>query len=116
METHFFLIPSKGVIFAPSWPTTRTLKYQTAYGNHSRIADDIARHLGQASEMPRQMLEAFVAEAYRAQQLSRRQLSQLLGFDYWQTEEFLTQHEAKRPFTMEDLQIDRQTLASLPQK
>jgi hypothetical protein len=30
------------------------------------LPDDIARHLGEASEMPRQMLEAFAAEAYRA--------------------------------------------------
>ena len=36
------------------------------------------------------------AEAYRAQRLSRHQLSQLLGFDYWQTDEFLTRHEARR--------------------
>lgn len=80
------------------------------------LPDDIARHLGEASEMPRQMLEAFAAEAYRVQRLSRHQLSQLLGFDYWQTEEFLSRHEARRSFTLEDLQIDRQSLASLPRK
>ncbi len=80
------------------------------------LPDDIARHLGAAGEMPRQMLEAFAAEAYRAQRLSRHQLSRLLGLDYWRTEEFLDQHEARRPFTLADLQIDRQSLASLPQK
>jgi hypothetical protein len=80
------------------------------------LPDDIARHLGEASKMPRQMLEAFAAEAYRAQKLSRHQLSQLLGLDYWQTDGFLTQHEARRPLTLEDLEIDRQSLASLPQK
>ncbi|HEY3855779.1 MAG TPA: UPF0175 family protein [Verrucomicrobiae bacterium] len=81
-----------------------------------QLPDNIARHLGEASEMPRQILEAFGAEAYRDQRLSRRQLSQLLGFDYWQTEEFLTQHEARRPVTLMDLQIDRQSLASLRRK
>ena len=80
------------------------------------LPDDIAGRLGEASEMPRQMLEAFAAEAYRAQRLSRHQLGQLLGLDYWETEEFLTRHEARRSFTLEDLQIDRQSLASLPQK
>jgi len=80
------------------------------------LPDEIARHLGEASAMPRQMLEAFAAEAYRAQRLSRHQLRQLLGFDYWQTEEFLTQHEARRPVTLLDLEIDRQSLASLPRK
>ena len=80
------------------------------------LPDDIARHLGETNQIPRQMLEAFAAEAYRGQRLSRHQLSELLGLDYWQTEEFLTRHEAKRPITLADLQIDRQSLASLPQK
>jgi Uncharacterised protein family (UPF0175) len=80
------------------------------------LPDDIAKHLGEANKVPRQMLEAFAAEAYRGQKLSRHQLSQLLGLDYWQTEEFLTQHEARRPFTLADLETDRRSLASLPQK
>jgi len=80
------------------------------------LPDDIAKHLGETSAMPRQMLEAFAAEAYRTQRLSRHQLSQVLALDYWQTQHFLTSHEAKRPFTLADLQIDRQSLASLPQK
>lgn len=78
------------------------------------LPDEIARHLGEESKMPRQMLEAFAAEAYRDQRLSRHQLSQLLALDYWETEDFLTQHEARRPFTLADLQIDRQSLALLP--
>jgi hypothetical protein len=80
------------------------------------LPDEIARHLGEATEMPRQMLEAFAAEAYRAHRLSRHQLSRLLGLDYWKTEDFLTQHEAKRSVTRAELQIDRQSLASLPEK
>jgi hypothetical protein len=78
--------------------------------------DDIAKHLGEISAMPRQMLEAFAAEAYRTHRLSRHQLSQLLGFDYWQTEDFLTQHDAKRPFTLADLENDRLSLAALPEQ
>jgi uncharacterized protein UPF0175 len=81
-----------------------------------QLPDEIAQHLGEISTMPRQMLEAFAAEAYRTQRLSRHPLSQLLGFDYWQTEDFLTRHDAKRPFTLADLQIDRQSLAVLPLK
>jgi hypothetical protein len=81
-----------------------------------QLPDDIAKHLGETSAMPRQMLEAFAAEAYRAHRLSRHQLSRLLALDYWQIEDFLTRHEAKRPFTLADLQIDRQSLAALPQK
>ena len=78
------------------------------------LPDDIARHFGEPSEMPRKFLEAFVAEAYRAERLSRHQLSKLLALDYWQTEEFLTQHEARRPVTLADLKIDRQSLGTLP--
>ena len=81
-----------------------------------QLPDDIAKHLGENSEMPRQMLEAFAAQAYRSHKLSRHQLSHLLALDYWQTEDFLTQHAAKRPFTLADLQIDRQSLAALPRK
>jgi hypothetical protein len=81
-----------------------------------QLPDDIAKHLGEISTMPRQMLEAFAAEAYRTHRLSRHQLSQLVGLDYWQTEDFLTQHDAKRPFTLADLEIDRQSLAALPLK
>jgi Uncharacterised protein family (UPF0175) len=80
------------------------------------LPDEIAKHLGEANKVPRQMLEAFAAEAYRVQKLSRHQLSQLLGLDYWQTEDFLSQHEARRPFTLADLEADRQSLACLPQK
>jgi hypothetical protein len=80
------------------------------------LPDNITRHLGEASKMPRQVLEAFAAEAYRTQKFSRHQASQLLGLDYWETEAFLTQHEARRPFTLADLQIDRESLASLPRK
>lgn len=74
------------------------------------LPDEIARHLGESGDMSRQMLEAFAAEAYRTQRLSRRQVAQLLGLDYWQTEHFLDQHDAKRPFTLADLEIDRQSL------
>ena len=82
----------------------------------AQLPDDIAKHLGDTSLMPRQMLEAYAAEAYRANKLSRHQLRQLLDLDYWQTEDFLTLHEAKRSYTLDDLQIDRQSLASLPLK
>jgi hypothetical protein len=80
------------------------------------VPDDIARQLGEASQMPRQMLEAYAAETYRAQKISRAQLRRLLGLDYWQAEEFLNLHDARRSYTVEDLQTDRQSLASLPKK
>ena len=80
------------------------------------LPDDIVEHLGETDKVPRQILEAFAAEAYRKHKLSRHQLSQLLALDYWETDDFLTQHEARRPYTIAELQVDRQSLALLPKK
>jgi len=81
-----------------------------------QLPDEFAAHFGQKKDVPRQFLESFAAEAYRTHEFSRRQVSQLLGLDYWQTEEFLAKHEAKRPYTLTDLEIDRRSLAGLPEK
>jgi hypothetical protein len=81
-----------------------------------QLPDEIATQLGAAGEIPRQALEALAAEAYRTQKLSRNQVSRLLGLDYWETEEFFTHHEAKRPYTAADLYIDRQSLDKLDSK
>ena len=78
--------------------------------------DDIARQLGDGGEMPRQLLEALAADAHRSHKLSRHQVSQLLDLDYWQTEEFLAGHDAKRTYTLADLQADRRSLAGLASK
>ena len=81
-----------------------------------QLPDEIAQHLGEFTDMPREFLEAFAAEGYRTHKLSRHQVSQLLGLNYWQTDGFLTQHEATRPYTLADLEIDRHSLATLPEK
>jgi hypothetical protein len=81
-----------------------------------QLPDAFAEYLGDQADMARQLLEALAAESYRTHKLSRHQLSQLLGFDYWQTEDFLTRHEAKRPYTRADLEVDRRSLAGLPEK
>jgi hypothetical protein len=81
-----------------------------------QVPDEIAEQFGEPDEMRRHILESWAAEGYRARSLSRRQVSQLLALDYWQTEEFLTKHEAKRPYTLADLEIDRRSLARLPEK
>jgi hypothetical protein len=81
-----------------------------------QVPDEIAKCLGETANMPRQLLEALAAEAYRSRKLSRRQVSKLLGFDYWQTEDFLTRHDAKRPYTLHDLEVDRRSLSGLAEK
>lgn len=81
-----------------------------------QLPDELAPALGNVSEMPRKLLEAFAADGYRTGALSRGQVRRLLGLDYWQTDEFLTQHGALREYTMADLEIDRRSLAALPAK
>ena len=81
-----------------------------------QMPDEVAKQLGETASMPRKFLEAFAAEGYRSQTLSRHQVSQLLQLDYWQTEDFLTKREAKRLYTLADLEVDRKSLAGLGSK
>jgi predicted HTH domain antitoxin len=60
--------------------------------------------------VPRALLEAFVVEGYRSEKLSRGQVSELLGLNYWDTEEFLRQHGAFLHFDLGDLEQDREAL------
>jgi hypothetical protein len=81
-----------------------------------QLPDEIALELGNLATIPRQLLEALAVENYRSEKLTRHQVGQLLGLDYWQTEEFLAKHNAKRPCTLEDIEVDRNSLAGLPKK
>jgi hypothetical protein len=80
------------------------------------VPDHIAEGIGERAKLERDMLEAFAAEAYRTEKLSRRQVGDLLGLDYWDTEEFLSRHEAKRPYTLADLEVNRISLNDAPGK
>ena len=77
------------------------------------LPDEIAEQFGDVASMPRQLVEAFAAGAYRSERLSRHQVGKLLSLDYWQTEDFLARHDAKRLYKLEDLEIDRATLQKL---
>ena len=49
-------------------------------------------------------------EGYRAGHLSHRQVGELLGLDYWQAENFLTQRGVPRNYSAADLGADNATL------
>jgi hypothetical protein len=50
------------------------------------------------------MLEAFAADGYRTGKLTKKQVSQLLGHtSRWETEDFLTAHDALRSVSLEDV-------------
>ena len=81
-----------------------------------QLPDNIAKLIGDTASIPKALLEALAAESYRTHKISRHQVSELLGLDYWKTEDFLHQNEAQRPYTLADLKVDRQSLAGLPEK
>jgi hypothetical protein len=72
-----------------------------------QIPDELVSQLSNQESLPREFLEAYAAEAYRSERLSRRQVGQLLGLDRWKTEEFLANHDAQRPFTSADYELER---------
>jgi DnaJ-domain-containing protein 1 len=78
-----------------------------------QVPDQLATLLPDREKLPREMLEAFAADAYRNEKLTRHQVGQLLGLDRWKTEEFLASRNAQRPYDLTDWEIDRATLESL---
>ena len=64
---------------------------------------------GWGNQLSRKLLEAATAEGYRSGILSRGQVRQVLGLDYWQTEAFLDEWNAEMHYDREDLEEDRRT-------
>jgi len=81
-----------------------------------QLPDEIAKQLGNSAEIPRRLLEAVMLEQYRLHRVSEGKLAEVLGLSRWEVEEFLDQHEARRPYTREMLEEDRRTLANLPSR
>jgi predicted HTH domain antitoxin len=78
------------------------------------VPDPIATQLhldGQQGK--RRALEMLALEGYRAGELSRGQVSELLGLQFNETEEFLKQHNAFIPLTMEEFQRGSEALERL---
>lgn len=67
------------------------------------LPEIVAKTLGTSGELPRPVLEALVAHAYRAGQLSHAEVAEVLGFDRWETDEFLKKEEAYRPINSAQL-------------
>ena len=76
-----------------------------------KLPDLLARVLGATPEARAQRLtEDAAIEEYRAGRLSQRQVGEMLGLDYWQTERFLTDRNVALNYSPGDLQADRVTL------
>jgi predicted HTH domain antitoxin len=78
------------------------------------IPDEIAEQIEQlGGNAKRELLEAFAVEEYRKERLSRGQISELLGLNFWETEEFLRQHETYLHYDLKDLEQDGQSVRKL---
>jgi predicted HTH domain antitoxin len=74
-----------------------------------QLPDRVAHQLaGPSGDIPRRILEAVAIEGYRSEQLSRGQVSEMLGLNFWQTEAFLKGHGANLHYSKEDLEQDSQ--------
>lgn len=76
------------------------------------IPDDIAHRLEQqVGDLPKQVLESVVAEAYRSQLISAAEVQQILQLpSRLITDAFLKQHEAYLPYTEADIEQDAQAI------
>ncbi len=76
-----------------------------------KLPDTLALTFGATPEARSQRLKEDAAvEEYRAGHLSQRQVGEMLGLDYWQTERFLTEREVSLNYSLDDLRADRATL------
>jgi len=75
------------------------------------IPDRVARRWGESPvEVGRHVMEDAAIEGYRAGRLSHRQVGELLGLDYWQTEAFLKEGGAPVNYSAANLEADNATL------
>lgn len=72
-----------------------------------QIPEKLGALLPKREVLSREFLEAYAADAYRNEKLTRHEVGQLLGLDRWQTEDFLARRQAVRPFGSEDMELER---------
>ncbi len=80
------------------------------------LPDNIRQQMGEKQEFPRFVLEAVTLEGYRQELLSQRQVGELLGMNFWETEAFLKDHDIYLHYDLEDFDQDMQALERVRQK
>ncbi len=61
-------------------------------------------------------LELLAVEGYRETLLSQRQVGEMLGLNFWETESFLKQHHAYLQYDISDFNRDTEALQRLEQQ
>jgi predicted HTH domain antitoxin len=78
------------------------------------LPDQVARQWGENPDaVGRHVMEDAAIEGYRAGRLSHRQVGEMLGLDYWQTETFLKDRGVPLNYSAADLEADTATLAKI---
>ena len=78
------------------------------------IEDSLIAAWGEADAgLRRQILEAVAAEGYRQGALTRLEVGQFLGLDFWDTQAFLRERGAGTQYALEDFEDDRRTIAEM---
>ncbi len=78
------------------------------------IPDEVARSLSlDNTSGERAVLESLAVEGYRQRRMSRREVGELLGLNYYETETFLQDHDLDLGLTVEDVEQDRRNLDRL---
>lgn len=80
------------------------------------LPDPIRDNLQERQELSRFVLEAVAVEGYRREALTQRQVGELLGMNFWETEAFLKAREAYLHYDIEDFKKDLQALDRVKQK
>lgn len=79
-----------------------------------KLPDMLARAFGATPEArSRRFTEAAAIEEYRAGRLSQRQVGEMLGLDYWETERFLADRKVFLNYSPGDLQADQAVLSEI---
>ncbi len=79
-----------------------------------RIPDDLATRLAAAGDLSRRTLEALAVEEFRLGHLTQAELRRLLGFGTREAlDGFLKAHNVYTPYSLDDLEQDRQDLRRL---
>ena len=78
------------------------------------IPDDLAARLAAGGDLSRRALEALAVEEFRSGRLTQPELRRLLGLSTRQAlDAFLKAHEVYIPYTVADLDRDRDDLRSI---
>jgi Uncharacterised protein family (UPF0175) len=88
-------------------------RHRRLHGNY-RPHSDLARRLGTVGEIERRALEALALEEFKLVHLTKPELRRLLGFGTrMKLDEFLKTHEMYQPYTLDDLEREREDLTAI---